>query len=754
MLRLRLASRCFFVALVLCWAFAISGSMGRTPSRRRSLMPTPIPRSSPQRCEVTGCGQRGTCNSAEGVCRCQYGFRGPTCGEYMLRSCYFGPTDYEGWSPPAVPPGLESVMYLMGPVSCMCLAELLKANGHRGMREILPETECFVRVPQHHVTVAQLTAMQHSGWGGDNDARTSLHFRGFRTFDFLAACSSAMANAAKPSPPECHTLTQAYTREFHRGPIDEWHRLPEWVPDRDCVKHSAGCKWTEREWKYAHANESCCYAGGSRCKNFNVEAQRPMTCACARGYDGQRCEQPCRFGCINACSGHGECLAGWCRCYKGWFGIDCSLPADASRYPEPRPVGSPLPPSPPPPKHVSELKIYVYDVPPSVLQAEPCMGCTDLCGGLYNSNNFFLGMLLRDPGHLTTDPDAAHLFYAPLLPYRYSHNLGRSSPHIRDTVDAIKSMGYFDRNGGKDHIWYVVGDIQTCQVTHVVRPGIILGHWGRLDVWGAGYDPNHAPCMDPRKDLVVPALSVPGAALLQRNGPGSPSAASYLQPQVVLQAKLAFADGWMDQPRPILLFFSGSNVALGDPRCADPDNNAFNCRDAEYAMGIRAAFFKWFRENEGNAPDVELHDTSVGSEYYPKLRSSRFCMDTAGHGFSVRILDYMASGCIPVIIRDDILWPYESYELGGDGTENWQQDSAQGRWDDLPRVHYPEFSISIRKKGIPALLSMLRGISSDRLRQLQEGVQRVHKAFLWDEEYGLAYNYTLTVLARLRANIN
>eukprot|EP00899_Mesostigma_viride_P017700 jgi/Mesvir1/25931/Mv20925-RA.1 len=212
--------------------------------------------------------------------------------------------------------------------------------------------------------------------------------------------------------------------------------------------------------------------------------------------------------------------------------------------------------------------------------------------GSVQLQHFFLGMLLRDPGHLTTDPEQAHLFYAPLLPYRYSQNLGRYSPHIRDKVDAIMSMGYLiDRNwGNKD------------QMTSV------------------------------------------------------------------------------------------------------------------YGMGIRAAFFTWLKENTGGATDVELHDEPIWGDYYNKLRSSKFCMDTAGHGFSVRILDYMEPGCIPVIIRDDILWPYESYELGGDGTENWQQDSAQGQRDDLPRVIYPEFVIPLRKKDIPAMLSMLRAISDDTLR--------------------------------------
>eukprot|EP00899_Mesostigma_viride_P015320 jgi/Mesvir1/2378/Mv22132-RA.2 len=609
------------------------------------------------------------------------------------------------------------------------------------------ETECLVWVPPNHVTYTQLVAMQHSGHSVQEPNIVRTNFREFNRLDFLLSCSSPQADPHKPTAPACRLRADAYRRGYQRA----WSPYPMIMPDEVCKRRFPVCQ--QNQQPFPGTNATCCSPATSRCVQ-NHDPNRPFECRCMPGYRGDMCTEVCPGGCINECSGRGKCTGSWCKCEPGWFGLDCSLPASGN-YPEHHPPGSALPPSPPPPRHVSELKIYVYDVPPNVLQSEPCYGCSDLCGGLYNSNNFFLAKLLKDPLHLTTNPDEAHLFFAPLLPYRYSHNLGRVSPHLRDTVAAIRELGYFDRNGGRDHVWYIVGDIQPCQTTHLVLPGIIVAHYGRLDVWGEAWnhDPNHNPCINPQKDVIVPALSPESRAFVRFNEPGAPHHVSYVQTNAVEQAKRVFVEGWMDLPRPTLLTFAGGNPPLGNPACTDPNNNTPQCRDNEYAMGIRAAVFDWFRQHADIAQDVELYNHSLYNEYYPKLRSSKFCFDAPGHGFSVRIMDYLVSGCVPVIVRDDILWPFESYEYGGDVSSNWQQDSAPGVWDDLPRVRYPEFAISLRKKDIPNMLSILRGVSSEELRRLQQGVQKIHLSFLWDEEYGLAYNQTMMALTRLRAKM-
>eukprot|EP00899_Mesostigma_viride_P014381 jgi/Mesvir1/22944/Mv19454-RA.1 len=508
---------------------------------------------------------------------------------------------------------------------------------------------------------------------------------------------------------------------------------------------------------------ACCDPAGGRCEGPSPDTQDRTHCECIRGMVGDRCEIPCDLGCVHDCSGHGTCWARWCLCDPGWSGIDCSQSGeDANSDPErlQGAKGTPLPPPPPPPRHVSELKIYVYDIPAFVQHNEPCQGCTDLCGGPYDATTFWLARLLRDPAHLTRDPGGAHLFYAPLRAFPISGNGLEVSRHIRDVLSVIRDMGYFERSGGRDHVWWVQQDVGTCKVTHLVRPGIIVGHYGRLDVWGRSFNrvSKQPPCMDPGKDLVVPALTpLSGAAVVREGGDTNMASmtgnAKYLQDKATAQALAVFRDNWRDVPRPTFLYFSGANVPLVHPQCADVGNDSATCRDVEYAMGICAAVFAWFGKNARGMGDVRVTEEYNPEVYYDELQASRFCLDMPGSGFSFRILDYVASGCIPVIVRDDILWPYESYEYGGDDHSNWQQESPQGEWDDLPRVHYPEFALTFRKKDIPTILASLRNITAERVRELQAGVQRVHRAFLWDQEYGYAYKYTLFGLTRLRAKM-
>eukprot|EP00899_Mesostigma_viride_P004114 jgi/Mesvir1/13703/Mv04870-RA.1 len=600
----------------------------------------------------------------------------------------------------------------------------------------------------------------------------STQLSAFNSAEFFESCSSGPLFVEEHGrvSKRCQKLAQIYVAEFggrHVAPNNLW------LKETHCLNTIFDCRSLLQAGKGVvggsggepgHAvnyTQPCCPVHSGRCSGDN-------RCKCSIGLDGARCQAPCKLGCVNECSGRGECLAAWCRCQQGWFGIDCSIPGNETirnnaslggtsgdpgsgtgknsgdpvmgnsasnptvervttplRYWR---AGTPVGPTQPPPKSLAELKIYVYDVPAHVLQGEPCpFGCGAYCGdGIYKANIFFLSTLLNDPAHVTYDPNEAHLFLAPLLPYRYSSNLGRVGPHILDTIDVIRPMGYFDRNGGRDHIWWAVGDRATCDVPAEARVGIIIGHYGRLDV--PRYHP-HVSCVDPRKDVVVPPISPASQpAVLPRAQlrlPGRPEQVMYVQVGGVLQARAAHEGKGLWLPRPTFIFMAASNRPLLMADCGNPDNNALACRDDEYGMGIRAALFDWYGKLDADSRGhVELLDHAIG-DYYDRLRSSRFCLEALGHGFSTRIVDYMASGCIPVIFKDDVLWPFES-----------------------------EFAFTFRKQDIPSLMELLRSVSDTRVREMQAAGQRVHKAFLWDQTYGMAYNYTMSALARVRANMN
>ena len=54
-------------------------------------------------------------------------------------------------------------------------------------------------------------------------------------------------------------------------------------------------------------------------------------CPCGQdGYAGRSCEQVTEPFCANQCTGHGDCVDGFCRCQQGYYGHDCARRARGS----------------------------------------------------------------------------------------------------------------------------------------------------------------------------------------------------------------------------------------------------------------------------------------------------------------------------------------------------------------------------------------------------------------------------------------
>ena len=51
----------------------------------------------------------------------------------------------------------------------------------------------------------------------------------------------------------------------------------------------------------------------------------PCSCGCLfDGFAGELCDEITETMCPNQCSGHGECITGFCKCHAGWYGTDCA----------------------------------------------------------------------------------------------------------------------------------------------------------------------------------------------------------------------------------------------------------------------------------------------------------------------------------------------------------------------------------------------------------------------------------------------
>ena len=238
---------------------------------------------------------------------------------------------------------------------------------------------------------------------------------------------------------------------------------------------------------------------------------------------------------------------------------------------------------------------------------------------------------LRRPPHARrlrahARPKRAHLFYVPLfLNQRVTWGADLASP-MRAAVSYLShAYPYWNASGGRDHVFFIFGERQTCLVPAEIRESsILIGHWGDVD------------CMSDQKDVVVPTITPVQHDL--------PRFAQRLQPAMRKASAANFT-----RTGPLLLFAGGivafsasqDNLRKGgldteekrlkwlkrvnnDP-CANP---AKSCRHV-YSMGVRQAV-------EAEAVGRARHAHRLRG--HPRLRhrvpNAHFCLHTEGNGWA------------------------------------------------------------------------------------------------------------------------
>jgi hypothetical protein len=374
----------------------------------------------------------------------------------------------------------------------------------------------------------------------------------------------------------------------------------------------------------------------------------------------------------------------------------------------------------------------------------------------------FLEQLLRDTHVRTHDPWRANLFYVPAFTYAFTSNGGPPHDYVRRVVRflAAEYPALWARRGGRDHIFWAPGDRGVCPLPPDLAPFIWLVHYGAthaIDSDGPGGAPAglagpNATCFDAQRGVVAPPLVSAAPKLANGTYNGTTDA--------------AFA-------RPTLLFFAGG-TRMNAPEYSQARRGARGAmRDAQLRGAARAAADGgrvtvplpwplqgvrqeiWRLYQNRSADGYEIHEqararswprprprlrhraTSHPAHRIPpssaaaqvpdmgaSMRASRFCLAPAGHGWGIRIVHAMATGCVPLIIQDGVHQPFD---------------------DVLP---YHEFSIRLPQADIGRLDAILRAVTPSELRLLQAGVRRFHRAFVWGEGQGDAYAWTVRSLQR------
>ncbi|PNH00896.1 putative glycosyltransferase, partial [Tetrabaena socialis] len=154
--------------------------------------------------------------------------------------------------------------------------------------------------------------------------------------------------------------------------------------------------------------------------------------------------------------------------------------------------------------------------------------------------------------------------------------------------------------------------------------------------------------------------------------------------------------------RPYLLYFNG-----------------YTKPDMAYSGGVRQGFLAMF----GNMtrPDVIINKGGGAQQ----MLQARFCLCPLGYGWGIRVTQALHTGCVPVLVQDHV---YPAF------------------WDLVP---YEQFSVRINRHNLHRIFDLLEAITPEQLEDLQQGLAKWHKHFVWHTDVGgLAYNNTVSSLHR------
>jgi len=712
--------------------------------------PTAVPIALAKVCAF-GCGLHGVCDQVSGHCLCQLGWTGSSCERELYPACRLSLA-------PQPEPALHHTcasMRTLSPVACECLAQCLDA----GMEPCAPSSfGCQTPWRQH--------ARRVRGGGPDMGTRDGF-FSALQCYAHPPNLpSSGSLHSGLPAHPAARLTTfAAFLATGYSGadstPLPAL--LPVWgAGEGQRGGYAAGAAFVDTsECPRGCSGRGRCLAlptgteGGGRRRGGRARGGGgisgevladlgggPRQCICVDGAHGVACEVVCSNDCFNHCSGHGECVHGWCRCDPGWFGADCSstlglsyrrsaLPTDRSQFGHGSPMAQvdQLPPEVRKYAEVLRGRVFMYELPSNLVRDnERWMwrqwgkwggrGCDPVYNRrIYSAQTHFDAHLMHDDFARTLDPARARLFYVPLfLNQRVTWGADLTAP-MRKAVDYVRGVfPHWNASGGKDHVFFIFGERQTCLVPIEIREtAIIVGHWGDAD------------CMSATKDVVVPTITP-----IQHD---LPRYQERLQP-----AMRKATAGNFERSGPLLLFAGGitsfsasqDNLrkdgvdsqtkqqkwltrVLKDP-CSRPE---VSCRNI-YSMGVRQAVW---RQRLWAEPDMRIVSAGI-PDYDTAVPQAHFCLHTEGNGWGARVVDYMAMECLPLMVNDGMLFPYANI------------------------INWDTFSIHLRKRQVPQIPDILRNVSASAQLAMHAVQRRYKRAFVWWRPEGLAYEYTLAALGQ------
>ncbi|KAG2483237.1 hypothetical protein HYH03_017894 [Edaphochlamys debaryana] len=359
-------------------------------------------------------------------------------------------------------------------------------------------------------------------------------------------------------------------------------------------------------------------------------------------------------GCPNGCNRNGACVEGWCHCRSGYYGDDCSLQTGPDGRPAILPDRRYRP-------RARGPRVYVYELPPRMTSWR-----NDMHSDRPTARHFLERLL--PTGARVADGDSADWFFFPV-------NLRRST----DAYVLADAIAYVAKNypwwnatgGGRRHLVIATGDLGRAEAEYVRKQSKLhrlfanmtfVSYWGlhqnRSD---AGWRASHLNATD----IVLPVYLMHNkmASLGLTRGRHHPKF-------------LAKASPALRERTGPLLFFSGricgdsSDPLLANasaPRCATN-------RSSAYSAGIRQLVHRHHWNRTGFF--IRLWD----KKYAEHLVTSRFCFGPMGGGHGQRQIHAVLAGCVPLVISDGVLEPFEP-------ALSWSDFGVRVAEADIPRLH-------------------------------------------------------------------
>ncbi|EFJ44781.1 acetylglucosaminyltransferase [Volvox carteri f. nagariensis] len=430
------------------------------------------------------------------------------------------------------------------------------------------------------------------------------------------------------------------------------------------------------------------------------------TCFCPRHFTGPSCSDvasnikdicatygftlsQCRKAspCFNSCNERGRCVAGICHCQPGYWGMDCAISWGPNGKMQ-------LLDGLYKPRNGS-IKIYVYELPPN-MTSWPCADlqqfltplprapsgppapslspyptrrqppkCPQPYIGFFSRFNIrrldrplhlLFWQRLMSAGIRTVDGDEADYYFIPV------NTRTELAPGMVEWVLSYirRTYPWWSKDNGNRHLIIHTGDMGIADLPADMRSRLKsafsnitwLTHWGIYQ-----YHPvaKWYPAHRPGKDVVLPVMVTTQGFHL-----------SPLNPRVEARARRRN----QTMARSGTFFFAGR--ICGDRKPPDPATGDCSRTRPDYSGGVRQL-------------DISSH---------------KFCLAPLGGGHGKRQVLVSLMGCVPVLIGNGVLQPFE------------------------PEIDWSRFSVSVPEADIPDLPRILANISDQRVADMQAREKR------------------------------